>query len=68
MILKPLNQIVLKENQYYLVQIRDFSASGWCIAQAVKINKKTELQEEVLLSTLNKQKITGIMRLSSKNN
>ena len=67
MILKPLNTVVLIEHQYYLVQTRDFSASGWCIAQAVKKNDKIELQEETLLSTLNKNKVTGIMRLSNNN-
>ena len=66
MILRELNRTVLKEDQYYFVKIRDFSASGFCIAQAVKINNKLELQEEVLLSTLNKNKVTGIQRLSTK--
>lgn len=66
MILRNLNTTVLKEDHYYLVKIRDFSASGFCIAQAVKINGKLELQEEVLLSTLNKNKVTGIQRLSTK--
>ncbi|WP_329805438.1 hypothetical protein [Flavobacterium facile] len=66
MILRNLNTTVLKEDHYYLVKIRDFSVSGFCIAQAVKINNKLELQEEVLLSTLNKNKVTGIQRLSTK--
>ena len=66
MILNKLKAIDLKEGHYYFVKINDFSASGFCIAQAVKINGKLELQEEVLLSTLNKNKVTGIQRLSTK--
>ena len=64
MILEKLISIDLKEGHYYLVKTKDFSASGFCIAQAVKINNKIELQEEVLLSTIDKNKVSGVLKLT----